>query len=79
MRSELVLEQPELAHALDPDEAGSPEHRAGYVVAAALGEGMGLAQGDRTGAHDLWQRQARLVGRSGGPQMDFMVSYLLSR
>lgn len=76
MRSELVLEQPELAHALDPGEAGSPEHRAGYVVAAALG---GLAQGNRIGARDLWQRQARLVGRSGGPQLDFMVSYLLSR
>ncbi len=49
MRSELVLEQPELAHALDPGEAGSPEHRAGYVVAAALG---GLAQGNRIGARD---------------------------
>ncbi len=79
MRSELVLEQPELAHALDLGEAGSPEHRAGYVVAAALGGEGGLAQGNRTGARDLWQRQARLVGRSGGPQLDFMVSYLLSR
>jgi predicted membrane-bound spermidine synthase len=53
------------------------EERAGYAVAAALA-GM-LAQGDRAGARDLWLRLAPLVGRSGGPQIDFLVSQLPPR